>query len=339
MRKDLFMVSIIVPVYNVEKYIDECVQSLVNQTYTNLEIILVDDGSTDQSGTKCDDWAKKDSRIKVIHKTNGGLRDALITGCSAAGGDYILFVDGDDMFKPHAAQVLVQAAQHHNADCVQFEYIYYNNNQELHFTNNKSEILSGDEVRRKALYDWFETGENHTQWNRGRTTKFYKSELVKTVLPLIDKKISLCEDFEMSLWLLLYCKKFVSLEGQYLYYWRYVDTSMSKNVTQQYIDNHLYFFTLLEKFAVTNNIPHSALDYIVDEVWIQLIAGTLAKKIPFGNKYKFLKIIKSNYRSSKNILKLADRYSFITRNAIKYLARFDCFVPCLLSQVYTTIKK
>lgn len=333
------MVSIIVPVYNVEKYIDECVESLVNQTYKNLEIILVDDGSTDTSGAKCDQWAQKDSRIKVIHKQNGGLRDAIITGCQASCGSYILFVDGDDLFKTNAAQVLVGAAEQYDADCVQFEYIYYNDGKELHLTNNKFEILTGEEVRRKALYDWFETGKNDSQWNRGRTTKFYRAELVKKVLPLIDKKISLCEDFEMSLWLLLHCKKFVSIDKQYLYYWRYVDTSMSKNVTQQYIDKHLYFFDLLEKFAVTNNIPHSALDFIIDEVWIQLIAATLAKRISFSNKYKFLKIIKSNYRSNKNILKLADNYSFITRNAIKYLARFDCFVPCVLSQAYTMIKR
>ena len=332
-------ISIIVPVYNVEKYIDECVHSLVNQTYTNLEIILVDDGSTDSSGIKCDEWAKKDNRITVVHKQNGGLRDSWICGCNNSTGNYIFFLDGDDYVKHDAMEILIAAIRKYDVDCVQFDYAYIQNGIEEHFTNNKFELLDGDTLREKALYHWFETGENPTQWNRGRTTKFYKAELVKKVIPFIDGQISLCEDQEMSLWTLLHCKSYVSLENQFLYCWRFVDTSMSKNITQTYIDKHFYFFELLEQFAVTNNIPHSGLDFIVDEIWVQLLAGTLAKKLPFDNKYKFLKIIKASYRNKTNILKIADRYAFITRNSLKYIAQIGCFVPCLLSQIYLTIKK
>lgn len=332
-------ISIIVPVYNVEKYIDECVHSLVNQTYTNLEIILVDDGSTDTSGKKCDQWATKDSRITVVHKPNGGLRDAWICGCNTSSGDYIFFLDGDDYVKPDAMKTLIDAMHKYDTDCVQFDYAYIQNGIEEHFTHNKFELLDGNTLRQKALYQWFETGENPTQWNRGRTTKFYKSELVKRVIPFIDREISLCEDQEMSLWTLLYCNSYVSLENQFLYCWRFVDTSMSKNITQPYIDKHLYFFDLIKKFATINNIPHSALDFIVDEIWVQLLAGTLAKKISFANKYKFLKIIKSHCRNKADILKIADRYSFITRNSLKYIARIGCFMPCLLSQIYLAIKK
>ncbi len=89
-------ISVIVPVYNVENYIDKCVESIVGQTYQNLEIILIDDGSTDNSGKKCDDWSKKDDRIIVIHKKNGGLSDARNAGLEIATGDYIGFVDSDD---------------------------------------------------------------------------------------------------------------------------------------------------------------------------------------------------------------------------------------------------
>ncbi|MBP5599730.1 MAG: glycosyltransferase [Lachnospiraceae bacterium] len=89
-------ISVIVPVYNVENYIDKCVESIVNQTYSNLEIILVDDGAIDSSGKKCDEWAKKDARITVIHKENGGLSDARNAGLKIATGDYIGFVDSDD---------------------------------------------------------------------------------------------------------------------------------------------------------------------------------------------------------------------------------------------------
>ena len=82
------LITIVVPVYNVENYLDKCVDSIVNQTYTNLEIILVDDGSTDSSGKKCDEWAEKDCRIKVIHKENGGLSDARNKGIDVATGKW-----------------------------------------------------------------------------------------------------------------------------------------------------------------------------------------------------------------------------------------------------------
>ena len=90
------LISVIVAVYNVEKYLDKCVESIVKQTYHELEIILVDDGSKDNSGKICDEWAEKDSRIHVIHKQNGGLSDARNYGLKASNGEWICFVDGDD---------------------------------------------------------------------------------------------------------------------------------------------------------------------------------------------------------------------------------------------------
>lgn len=89
-------VSVIVPIYNVEKYLDRCLSSIINQTYENLEIILVDDGSTDKSGAICDNYKIKDCRIKVIHKQNGGLGYARNSGLDVATGQYVTFIDGDD---------------------------------------------------------------------------------------------------------------------------------------------------------------------------------------------------------------------------------------------------
>lgn len=90
------LISVIVPVYKVEKYLDECVESIVNQTYRNLEIILVDDGSPDNCPQMCDDWAKRDARIRVIHKENGGLSSARNAGLDVCTGEYISFIDSDD---------------------------------------------------------------------------------------------------------------------------------------------------------------------------------------------------------------------------------------------------
>ena len=94
------LVSVIVPIYKVEDYLDECVKSIVDQTYKNIEIILVDDGSPDHCPQKCDKWAKKDLRIRVVHKQNGGLSSARNAGLDVAKGEYIAFVDSDDFISP-----------------------------------------------------------------------------------------------------------------------------------------------------------------------------------------------------------------------------------------------
>ena len=107
------MVSIIVPVYNVEEYLRECVDSILNQTYSDVEVILVDDGSTDQSGNICDEYAKMDSRIKVIHKKNGGVSAARNTGIGEASGEYLMFVDSDDAIHPELVEAYMTVSYTH----------------------------------------------------------------------------------------------------------------------------------------------------------------------------------------------------------------------------------
>lgn len=110
------LISIIVPCYNVEAYLPRCIDSLLRQTYTNLEIILVDDGSPDRCGEICDEYARKDSRIQVIHKKNGGLSDARNAGIDQATGDYITFVDSDDWIHRQCVEILLHNLQQTNAD-------------------------------------------------------------------------------------------------------------------------------------------------------------------------------------------------------------------------------
>ena len=93
-------ISIIVPIYNMEQYLERCVDSILSQTYKNFEVILVNDGSTDNSGNICDDYAKKDQRIKVIHKKNGGISSARNAGIKLSKGQWLLFIDRDDCVKP-----------------------------------------------------------------------------------------------------------------------------------------------------------------------------------------------------------------------------------------------
>lgn len=112
------VISIIVPIYKVESYLDECVTSIVNQTYRNIQIILVDDGSPDRCGKICDDWMLKDKRITVIHKENGGLSDARNAGLEKATGDYIAFVDSDDWIEPQMYELMLSVMEKENADLV-----------------------------------------------------------------------------------------------------------------------------------------------------------------------------------------------------------------------------
>lgn len=114
-------ISIVIPVYNVKQYLEECVNSAINQTYENIEILLVDDGSTDGSGELCDAYQEKDSRIKVFHKENGGLSDARNYGMDRAEGTYIYFLDSDDLIEPYAMEILLQTAVKNDAEVVLFD--------------------------------------------------------------------------------------------------------------------------------------------------------------------------------------------------------------------------
>lgn len=109
------LISVIVPIYNVEKFLDQCVASIIGQSYFNLEIILVDDGSPDECPGKCDEWAKKDERIIVIHKKNGGLSDARNSGLRIASGEYVAFIDSDDWVAPDFFEKLYEAIKTNHA--------------------------------------------------------------------------------------------------------------------------------------------------------------------------------------------------------------------------------
>lgn len=149
------LISVIVPVYKVEAYLDACVESIVNQTYKDLEIILVDDGSPDNCPAMCDEWAKKDSRIKVIHKTNGGLSDARNVGMEIATGAYIGFVDSDDIISPDMYSVLYNHLTLYSADIVQCQMLKFENlpfeYKKLPSTKERTTSYSAEEAVRDLL--------------------------------------------------------------------------------------------------------------------------------------------------------------------------------------------
>ena len=148
------VVSIIVPVYKVEQYLDRCVQSIVDQTYKNLEIILVDDGSPDNCPAMCNAWADKDSRVRVLHKENGGVSSARNAGLDAATGSYITFVDADDWLEPVAMEILLEQAVSTGADIVVGNYYFdYVDGRSAQALTAEKQIWKQDEIVRAYVMD------------------------------------------------------------------------------------------------------------------------------------------------------------------------------------------
>ena len=152
------ILSIIVPVYNVEAYLENCIESLLNQKIDNYEIILIDDGSTDKSGEICDQYDEKYEQIKVIHKTNGGLSSARNTGIMYAEGKYIGFVDGDDYIAPQMYDNLIRIAKKYNAQIATCEYFSFFNPEEVQSTI-EVEVRKKDRIHvytnQEALKEFF----------------------------------------------------------------------------------------------------------------------------------------------------------------------------------------
>lgn len=168
------LISVIVPVYNVEQYLDRCVGSLVGQTYRHLEIILVDDGSPDECPALCDNWAREDSRVTVIHKNNGGLSSARNTALNVCSGDVIAFVDSDDWVEPNMFGTMLESMQEHDADIVQCGVLKTSE-------SGQSVLIDGDLPARtfsgeEALHDFLYHRNRMTSavWN-----KLYKASLFR----------------------------------------------------------------------------------------------------------------------------------------------------------------
>lgn len=169
------LVSVIIPVYKVEQYLKKCIDSIINQTYKNLEIILVDDGSPDDCPAICDEYAKNDSRIKVIHKKNGGLSDARNAGMAIAKGDYISFIDSDDWIDLSMFEIMVSRLIKDHSDVVSCGVKWVEEDGTLirEVSNNKYELLSNYQAVSEIIIDG--KLKQHV-WN-----KIYRADLVRNI--------------------------------------------------------------------------------------------------------------------------------------------------------------
>ena len=168
-------ISIIVPVYKVEKYLDRCVESILSQTFNNFELILVDDGSPDKCPEMCDDWAKKDKRIRVIHKSNGGLSSARNAGLDIIEGDYVCFVDSDDWVTSDMCEYFFYLAQKYSADIISTLPIRCSEAVEIKPFDERIELLNSKEFIKRVLKVNTRVTE-HYAWG-----KLYRSELWNSI--------------------------------------------------------------------------------------------------------------------------------------------------------------
>lgn len=210
------MVSVIVPVYKVEPFLRRCVDSLLSQTYQNLEIILVDDGSPDCCGQICDEYAAQDARVKVIHKENGGISSARNAGLEATTGDYITFVDSDDWIEPWAYEVLRKLIREHDADIAEGAMRFYRPwKPERLFLEGKNTKKVTVYTNRQALEELYFGPQLFSNISVCVPCKLYRSSLMKDLRFVEGTR---CEDVEFTPRALYYAKKIVKYDDTFYNY-------------------------------------------------------------------------------------------------------------------------
>lgn len=230
-------ISVIVPVYNVEQYLERCVDSIINQTYTNLEIILVNDGSTDNSGKLCDKLAKKDERIRVIHKENGGLSDARNRGIDEAESDLVGFIDSDDYIDSDMYEVLLKNLNNTDADLSMCAlYDVYNNTPEAQVTNKETWELSSEQAIKMVM--------EAKILSVTAVNKLYRKSLFSDLKFEVGK---IAEDAFIMIKLLDKCEKIVATNEKKYYY-----VHRENSITTQKFSTK--FLNVIEAYEQNSNI-------------------------------------------------------------------------------------
>lgn len=235
-------ISVIITVYNVRNYMDMCIESVINQTYRNLEIILVDDGSTDGSSQKCEEWGVRDRRIRIIHKENEGAVGARRAGVEAATGDYIGFVDADDWIEPEMYELMADMGIMENVDIVSVEDIREYEDGRCHVERIKLEegVYKGEDFLNDILVNMIDT-ETFFQWNipLHGWQHLFRSGLIKRNQKLIDLRIRRGEDMLSALSCYVDADSAALLKKP-LYHYRQVPKSAKNTATKRNLEGLIY---------------------------------------------------------------------------------------------------
>ena len=249
------LISVIIPVYNVEKYIRYCLDSVINQTYKNLEIIIVDDGTKDSSGEIAEEYAAKDSRIKVIHKENGGLSDARNVGLDVATGDYIAFLDSDDVIALDFYEYLYNLIKENDYDIAECEFYRIpsddieNVQNILDEKNKEKEVVVKEETSEEALCDFYGRYLNPyvnkvVVWN-----KIYKKDIYKGIRYPVGR---FHEDEFTTFKILNKITKMVTSTRKMHGYMQTSNSIMRRDIKQKQIEDNLEAYEAAVKFFENN---------------------------------------------------------------------------------------
>lgn len=286
------LISVIIPVFNVKRYLSKCLESVLNQTYSDLEIILVDDGSTDGSESICDKYQSKDSRVNVIHKKNGGLSDARNEGLRESRGNLVTFIDSDDVVNTKYIQTLYNNLKNYGADISTMRYKRFYSYNELEFENDINEeinIYSPESALQILLY----TPEVIPQSAHG---KMYRKELFDGISYPVGY---LNEDIGTTYLLFAKTNKVVTSNLQYYYYLQRLGSIVRSEFNAKTMDS-IFFSEDIIKFMEDNfpNIRKAAICYALSQN-IQVLV-----KLPYRDKrYGVYKnIIMKNIKKYRNIV-------------------------------------
>lgn len=297
------LISIIIPVYNTSRYLNRCLEAVTGQTYKKIEIILIDDGSIDNSGALCDEWKRKDERIIVIHKENGGLSSARNYGVEVSNGDYIGFIDSDDWIPNDYYEYLLKRSIAHDADIVSCSFQRVKDGETPHQIEGKEVIFKGNQILTEYLNSAIAGGDNDCSC----CTKLYKRKYV--VNHSFEEGI-IFEDviynwemlFEIETYVRLYSKK-------YYYYWNDTSTTVSR-FSKKNLDL-IYGAELIYNFSKKHNGPKElSKQYIVKchfSILIRLLKCQEADISLLKNELEYLKknkimLIKSKLSLSRKII-------------------------------------
>lgn len=304
------LVSIIVPVYNVEAYLEDCIKSLISQTYDNIEILLIDDGSTDSSSTICDTFSKQDNRIVVIHKQNQGVSVARNTGLEIAKGDYVCFVDSDDYVEASFVETLLCASVQYNADLVCCGVTRVINGRKD--WERKPDRIGIFDHRNALIELYSENG-----FNGWPVNKIYRSEIIRQNSINFPIGIRYCEDEVFVMNYLLKCQKTVYLNVSLYYY-----VANNSSVNLKIYTNKAFDYAALDRIKA-DNIMLERIGEIGDKELIRVLKARL-----FISNIITLDKFMANYNGDKNTLYL------IRGNLRRY------FLPHLMEPRYKkTIKR
>lgn len=238
-------ISVIIPVYRVERYLDACVASVVAQTFRDLEIVLVDDGSPDGCPALCEAWARKDPRIRVVHRENGGLSAARNSGLEVATGQFVTFLDADDTLEPDTLRRAWEAQQAHNAEMVIINLVYVDENDQPlgkpDFTIFRDEVLDEDEVWQR----YFAMGEQKVYYAIA-CSKLIKADLFRELRFRVGKRY---EDQFLMPHLLHQCHTIVCLAYPGYRYIQHSGSIMAQGSSRNYLDRSEFLLEWCDYFA------------------------------------------------------------------------------------------